>query len=123
MGHKDLKLGQIVYILVFYNFIFLCLFHWTVSNFYLLRYSENDLFTAISVYFKKCHNLEFWGREHKPAPSASINEWNLCQIEHVLYLMDLSMKVSESFWFWCLLFYLVLFVVILSVLVLKYCCQ
>ena len=66
VGHKDLKLGQIVYILVFYNFIFLCLFHWTASNFFfLLRDSENDLFTAISVYFKKCHHLEFWWREHK----------------------------------------------------------
>ena len=129
VGHKDLKLGQIVYVVVFYNFIFLCLFQWTVSNFFLLRDSENDLFTAISVYFKKCHHLEFWWRKHKPAapspppPSSSINEWNLCQIEHVLYLMDLFMKLFESFWFWCLLFYLVLFVVILSALVLKYCCQ
>ena len=39
VGHKDLKLGQIVYVVVFYNFIFLCLFHWTVSNFLLLRFS------------------------------------------------------------------------------------
>ena len=32
MGHKDLRLGQIVYILVFYNIHFLGFFHWTVSN-------------------------------------------------------------------------------------------
>ena len=28
----------------------------------------------------------------------SINEWNLCQVEHALQSMDLSMEVSESFW-------------------------
>ena len=27
----------------------------------------------------------------------SINEWNLCQMEHV-HLMDLYMEVFESFW-------------------------
>ena len=27
-----------------------------------------------------------------------INEWNLCQMEHILHSMDLSMEVSESFW-------------------------
>ena len=32
VGHKDLRLGQIVYILVFYNIHFLGFFHWTVSN-------------------------------------------------------------------------------------------
>ena len=30
--HKDLRLGQIVYILVFCNILFFDLFHWTVSN-------------------------------------------------------------------------------------------
>ena len=30
--HKDLRFGQIVYILVFYNIHFLDLFQWTVSN-------------------------------------------------------------------------------------------
>ena len=32
MVHKDLRLGQIVYTLVFYNIHFLGFFHWTVSN-------------------------------------------------------------------------------------------
>ena len=32
VGHKDLRFGQIVYILVFYNIHFLGFFHWTVSN-------------------------------------------------------------------------------------------
>ena len=35
VGHKDLRCGQIVYILVFYNFHFLGFFHWTVSNLFL----------------------------------------------------------------------------------------
>ena len=34
VGHKDLRLGQIFYILVAYNIHFLGLFHWTVSNFW-----------------------------------------------------------------------------------------
>ena len=33
VGFKDLRLGQIVYILVFITFHFLGFFHWTVSNF------------------------------------------------------------------------------------------
>ena len=32
MGHKDVRLGQTVYISVFYKFHFLAFFHWTVSN-------------------------------------------------------------------------------------------
>ena len=32
MGQKYLRLGQTVYILVFYKFYFLGFFHWTVSN-------------------------------------------------------------------------------------------
>ena len=49
MGHKDLRLGQIVYILVFYSMSF----PWLLSpdgfqfNF-LLRDSENDLYDKIS---------------------------------------------------------------------------
>ena len=44
VGHKDLKLGQIVYILVFYNISFLGFFHWTGFQFmFLFRDSENDL--------------------------------------------------------------------------------
>ena len=44
MGHKDLKLGQIVYILVFYNISF----SWPLpldgfQFIFLLRDSENDL--------------------------------------------------------------------------------
>ena len=35
VGHKDLRCGQTVYILVFYNFHFLGFFHWTVSNLFL----------------------------------------------------------------------------------------
>ena len=27
----------------------------------------------------------------------SMKEWNLCQMEHVLHSMDLSMEVSQSF--------------------------
>ena len=33
VGHKDLRLRQIVYMLVSYNIHFLGFFHWTVSNF------------------------------------------------------------------------------------------
>ena len=30
----------------------------------------------------------------------SINKWNLCQMEHILHSMDLSMDVSQSFGKW-----------------------
>ena len=36
VGYKDLRFGQIVCILVFYNIHFLGFFHWTVSNLFFL---------------------------------------------------------------------------------------
>ena len=50
MGHKDLRLGQIVYILVFYNmsFSWLLLLEGFQFNF-LLRDSENDLYIALGI--------------------------------------------------------------------------
>ena len=52
MGHKDLRLGQIVYILVFYNISFSWLL--PLDGFqcnFLLRDSENDL---LSMFVNKC---------------------------------------------------------------------
>ena len=47
VGYKDLRFGQIVYILVFYSIHFCGLFHWTVSYLFfcacLLRDSENEV--------------------------------------------------------------------------------
>ena len=46
MGPKDLRLGQIVYILVFYNILFSWLLPLDGFQFnFLLRDSENDLYT------------------------------------------------------------------------------
>ena len=28
----------------------------------------------------------------------SMEKWNLCQMEHVLHSIDLSIEVSQSFW-------------------------
>ena len=51
MGHKDLRLGQIVYILVFYNISFSWLLPVDGFQFiFLLRDSENDL-VANSLYY------------------------------------------------------------------------
>ena len=45
MGHKDLRLGQIVYILVFYNISFSWFLPLDGFPFnFLLRDSENDLY-------------------------------------------------------------------------------
>ena len=45
MGHKDLRLGQIVYIIVFYNISFSWLLPLDGFQFiFLLRDSENDLY-------------------------------------------------------------------------------
>ena len=47
VGHKDLRLGQIVYILVFYNISFSWLLPLDGFQFiFLLRDSDNDLFCA-----------------------------------------------------------------------------
>ena len=44
VGHKDLRLGQIVYILVFYNSSFFDFFHWTVANLFFCCVTVNDLY-------------------------------------------------------------------------------
>ena len=44
VGHKDLRLGQIVYILVFYNISFFDFFHWTVANLFFCCVTVNDLY-------------------------------------------------------------------------------
>ena len=49
--------------------------------------TSSRLFTAIF-----CATILNFGDE-------SINKWNLCQMEHVLHSMDLSMDVSERFWY------------------------
>ena len=51
MGHKDLRLGQIVYILVFYNISFSWFLPLDGFQFnFLLRDSENDLYNLAPTY-------------------------------------------------------------------------
>ena len=71
MGHKDLRLGQIVYILVFYNisFSWLLLLDSFQYNF-LLRDSENDLFC--SLYFRIQHR-----QASSQGPLPSWDYWSL----------------------------------------------
>ena len=50
MGHKDLRLGQIVYILVFYNISFSWFLPLDGFQFiFLLRDSENDLYLGVMI--------------------------------------------------------------------------
>ena len=71
VGRKDLRLGQIVYILVFYNisFSWLLLLDSFQYNF-LLRDGENDLFC--SLYFRIQHRQ---ARSQDPLPSW--DDWSL----------------------------------------------
>ena len=73
MGHKDLRLGQIVYILVFYNisFSWLLLLDSFQYNF-LLRDSENDLFC--SLYFRIQHR--------QPRSQSSLPSWDYCSLQN-----------------------------------------
>ena len=59
VGHKDLRFGQIVYILVFYNIHFLDLFQWTVSNLF---------FCAVFIAWQ-------WKRRIKHLHSDKVNSW------------------------------------------------
>ena len=51
--------------------------------------TSSMLFTAISVPRREI--ILNFGDE-------SINKWKLCQMEHPLHSMDLSMEASQSFW-------------------------
>ena len=58
MGHKDLRLGQIVYILVFYNISFSWLLPLDGFQFnFLLRDSENDLLFRL-LFWRLCFSGE-----------------------------------------------------------------
>ena len=51
MGHKDLRFGKIVHILlVFYNIHFLGFFHWTVSNLFLCSVTVNTIYRFSQTY-------------------------------------------------------------------------
>ena len=55
VGHKDLRFGQIVYILVFYNISFSWLFPPdSFQCIFLLRESENDLYYWLPMYLLLC---------------------------------------------------------------------
>ena len=72
-----------------WNFVFpLEIVRWK-SMFYLRVLIRNHQFKAI--HGDICGTILKFGDE-------SINEWNLCQMEHVLHSMDLSTPVSENFW-------------------------
>ena len=59
MGHKDLRLGKVVYILVFYNISFSWLLPLDGFQYiFLLRDSENDLYaTCGRVFFLKTEEI------------------------------------------------------------------
>ena len=59
VGHKDLRLGQIVYILVFYNIHFLGFFHWTVSNLFFCCLTVKTIYIACEfpLYPRSKHRL------------------------------------------------------------------
>ena len=60
MGHKDLRLGQIVYILVFYNISFSWLLPLDGFQFiFTLRDSENDLYAHILSKYEPTNFLLF----------------------------------------------------------------
>ena len=49
----------------FITFHFLGFFHWTVSNLFFCCVTVKTIYSP--RYLCKCHHLEFWWREHKPA--------------------------------------------------------
>ena len=60
VGHKDLRLGKIVYILVFYNISFSWFLPLDDFQFkFLLRDSENDLFSSEKSQIFAFFNLSF----------------------------------------------------------------
>ena len=67
VGHKDVRLGQIVYILVFYNISFSWLLPLDSFQFiFLLRDSENDLYTSFRITLAKFVKLELSCEEPHP---------------------------------------------------------
>ena len=78
MGHKDLRLGQIVYILVFCNMSFSRLLPLDGFQFiFLLRDSENDIYTNIPQregITTVCHAYEEFHQGNPPVPARFLSE-------------------------------------------------
>ena len=51
VGHKDLRLGQIVKKLVFYNISFSWLFHWTVSNLFFCCVTVKTIYRNVIILY------------------------------------------------------------------------
>ena len=69
VGHKDLRLGQIVYILVFYNIHFLGFFHWTVSNLFLCCVTVKTVCTlnmAVNLLIDRWKEGDGWAEAKRP---------------------------------------------------------
>ena len=78
VGHKDLRLGQIVYIIISlkYNIHFLGFFHWTVSNFFFFCcMTVKTIFYNFSI--NKLYIRKIWGLTVSSA-SVAFLEWLPC---------------------------------------------
>ena len=86
VGHKDLRLGHIAHLLVFYNISFTCLlprfFRWTVTHF-LLRDSENDLYY---------HDLSFKYKMYVCKNSGSRNQLSSVTVRFCYYFTHQSLE-------------------------------
>ena len=58
VGHKDLRLKQIVYILAFYNIPFLGFFHWTVSNLFFFCVIVKTIYNIVQIVWQPTSS--FW---------------------------------------------------------------
>ena len=84
VGHKDLRFGQIVYILVFYNIHFLGFFHWTVSNVFFCSVFiawqwKRRIISWITQYFvSSCLKREEHRKVVESVLKARFKRWWLC---------------------------------------------
>ena len=91
VGHQDLRFGQIVYILVFYNLHFLGHFHWTVSNLFFRCVTVKTIYCIIFVYLSKT-----FGETFRIAESSLLNMFDLVLLRNKAGMINVVLKTVCS---------------------------
>ena len=93
VGHKDLRLGQIFYILVFHNISFSGFFHWTVPIYFFVAWQwKRSIERDIEKAFKRSSLSWYWNVYKPSLHKLPIKRWIIHTKFKTCFKYDVSFK-------------------------------
>ena len=93
VGHKDLRLGQIFYILVFHNISFSGFFHWTVPIYFFVAWQwKRSIERDIEKAFKRSSLSWYWNVYKPSLNKLPIKRWIIHTKFKTCFKYDVSFK-------------------------------